>query len=98
MAGRTQGGFSPCVAPEQRLRGNDVSQKGPPEALLRGYTRGNLPAGSSPKNSPCPSLNRIGVPRCRGDACHRLASLRQRAGRSRFLNGERTYDRIFDCM
>ncbi len=36
MAGRTQGGFSRSVAPEQRLRGNDVSQKGPPEALLRG--------------------------------------------------------------
>src|SRR5258707_14804158 len=58
MAGRTKGGFSPECSPGAAPPGNGISGDSP-EALLRGYTRGDFPAGSSLENSPCSSLNRI---------------------------------------
>jgi len=59
MVRRTRWGNPPACSPGAAPPGNGISQKGTPEALLRGYTPGDFPTGSSLKNSPCSSFNRI---------------------------------------
>src|SRR5258707_5869119 len=50
LRGGPGGEIPPHVAPEQRLRGAFLAHVIPPEALLRGYTRGKHRPGTSP---PC---------------------------------------------
>src|SRR5258707_549351 len=45
----SQGGFSPVCSPGAAPPGNGISEKGTPEALLRGYTPGISPPGP-PRN------------------------------------------------
>src|SRR5258707_10539582 len=57
LRGGPGGEIPPCVAPEQRLRGAFLAHVIPPEALLRGYTRGKTALGPPPHGSSPSSLH-----------------------------------------